>query len=155
MHLFLLRHGLADWPDWNGSDDDRPLTETGREELREVAKFVARLKRPPTLILTSPLPRANQTARIVAEKVRAELREEPELRPGFSLANLSSILTRSSVEALMLVGHEPDFSGAVRALTGGRIKMSKGAIACVEIDSRQANGILLWLVSPKLIRAVR
>ena len=62
MKLYFLRHGQADWPNWEGPDDDRPLTEAGREEVQAVAQLLVRLKAAPDLILTSPLPRAAQTA---------------------------------------------------------------------------------------------
>src|SRR6266436_10073244 len=61
MKLYFLRHGEADWPDWKKSDDERPLTDFGKKEVRDVAKFLARLNVRPDLIVTSPLPRASQT----------------------------------------------------------------------------------------------
>jgi len=55
MQLYFLRHGEADWPDWKKSDDERPLTDFGKKEVRDVAKFLAHLKVRPDLIVTSPL----------------------------------------------------------------------------------------------------
>src|SRR6266542_1166255 len=72
MELYLLRHGEADWPDWNKSDDERPLTKRGKKEMQEVAKFLGRLKVRPDLIVTSPLPRASQTAEIAADYLKAK-----------------------------------------------------------------------------------
>jgi phosphohistidine phosphatase len=62
MKLYFLRHGEADWPSWKKPDDERPLTKRGKREMREVAKFLDRLKVRPDLIVTSPLPRAAETA---------------------------------------------------------------------------------------------
>ncbi|HEY2568989.1 MAG TPA: phosphoglycerate mutase family protein, partial [Candidatus Udaeobacter sp.] len=62
MKLYFLRHGQADWPNWKKPDDERPLTKRGKREMRDVAKFLDRLKVRPDLIVTSPLPRAAQTA---------------------------------------------------------------------------------------------
>ena len=64
MHLYFLRHGAADWPDWNKPDDERPLTKAGEKEMHKVGEFLAALKVRPDVILTSPLPRAEQTADI-------------------------------------------------------------------------------------------
>ena len=72
MRLYFLRHGAADWPDWTQPDDERPLTEAGRRELDQVGEFLARLEAAPNLILTSPLPRAAQTAAIAAQHLGVE-----------------------------------------------------------------------------------
>ena len=61
MKLYLLRHGKADWPNWDKPDDDRPLTKEGKKEVAVVGKFLRRFEIDP-VILTSPLPRASQTA---------------------------------------------------------------------------------------------
>src|SRR2546430_1290914 len=53
MQLYFLRHGEADWPDWKKSDDERPLTDFGKKEMRDVAKFLARLNVRLNLIVTS------------------------------------------------------------------------------------------------------
>ena len=82
MKLYLLRHGKADWPNWNQPDDERPLTEEGKKEVAAVAKFLARLEITP-IILTSPLPRASQTAEIAGKYLKARVRTEPLLAPGF------------------------------------------------------------------------
>src|SRR5437899_679403 len=88
MQLYFLRHGEADWPDWKKSDDERPLTDFGKKEMRDVAKFLARFKVRPDLIVTSPLPRASQTAKIAAEYLKAKLREDELLAPGFGMSQL-------------------------------------------------------------------
>src|SRR5438132_13279421 len=74
MDLYFLRHGQADWPDWEKSDDERPLTKRGKKEMREVAAFLKRVKAQSDLIVTSPLPRASQTGRIAAEHLKAKRR---------------------------------------------------------------------------------
>src|ERR687888_1669995 len=102
MHLYFLRHGEADWPDWKKPDDERPLTKRGKKEMREVANFLARLKVRPRFILTSPLPRAAQTAEIAAEELKAKLRSDELLAPGFSMDELRKIWKRHRAKALML-----------------------------------------------------
>ena len=116
MELYFLRHGEADWPDWKKSDDERPLTKRGKKEMHEVAAFLVRLKVQPDLILTSPLPRAAQTAEIAAEHLNVKCREEQRLAPGFGAAELEQIINKHSVESLMIVGHEPDFTRTIARL---------------------------------------
>lgn len=155
MTLYLLRHGEADWPDWDQPDEARPLTEKGKKEMRRVAHFLHALAIAPSLILTSPLPRARQTAEIVARGLKLASRDEDALRPGFDAAKLKTILKRNSATELMLVGHEPDFSAVVRALTGGSVKLAKAGIARVELEPDGTAARLFLLLSPKVMRAAR
>jgi phosphohistidine phosphatase SixA len=62
------------------------------------------------------------------------------------------LLKRYDSKALMLVGHEPDFSSVISALTGGFIKMSKAGVALIDIDPQTEKGRLLWLFPPKFAR---
>ncbi|HEY3662460.1 MAG TPA: phosphohistidine phosphatase SixA [Chthoniobacterales bacterium] len=151
MRLYFLRHGEADWPDWEGRDDDRPLTAGGREEMHEVGQFLVRLKVRVDFVLTSPLPRAAQTADIAAQHIKASVRRENLLAPGFRPRQLEQILAAQRGENLLLVGHEPDFSEVIRALTGGRAKMSKAGLALLEVSGTE--GKLLWLFPPKVAKA--
>jgi phosphohistidine phosphatase len=149
MRLYFLRHGAADWPDWKGPDDERPLTKAGRKEMHEVGEFFATRKVKVDSVLTSPLPRAEQTADIIAEHLKVVVRQERLLTPGFRADDLARILRKHPEEALMLVGHEPDFSKVIKSLTGGEIKLSKAGLALVDYSKKE--GKLLWLLPPKLI----
>src|SRR5689334_18964788 len=129
MELYFLRHGEADWPNWKKDDDERPLTKRGKKEMHEVAGFLKRIKARPDLIVTSPLPRASQTAEIAAERLNVKCREDKVLSPGFRRADLERLLKKYPEERLMIVGHEPDFSETISELTGGSLKLSKAGIA--------------------------
>ena len=155
MQLYFLRHGEADWPGWTKPDDERPLTDFGKKEVRQVAKFLNRLKVKPDLVVTSPLPRALQTAEVAAEQLKTKLRQDEALEPGFGISELSIVLKRHPSKALMLVGHEPDFSSVISALTGGFIKMSKAGVALIDIDPETEKGRLLWLFPPKFARKAK
>lgn len=150
MHLYLLRHGEADWPNWEGNDDDRPLTKAGRKETHQVGQFLARLKARIEVVLTSPLPRASQTAEIAAEHLKVRVHEESMLAPGFRPETLATIRRKYPQQTLMLVGHEPDFSEVVAAITGGQVKFAKAGVALVELNGRK--GRLLWLFPPKVAK---
>ena len=152
MKLYLLRHGKADWPNWNRPDDERPLTEEGKKEVAAVAKLLARLEVSP-VILTSPLPRASQTAEIAGKHLKAKVRTEPLLRPGFDARPLRKILKEFAGKSLMIVGHEPDFSHTIFQLTGGNTKMSKAGVALIELETDSMRGELRWLFPPKFSRA--
>lgn len=152
MLIYFLRHGEADWPDWKKSDDERPLTEKGKKEMHEVGAFLANLSVKPDVVLTSPLPRASQTAQIAARYIDAKCVEDELLAPGFGRSELKKLLKKHGGESVMLVGHEPDFSKTVGKLTGARIKLSKAGIALVEIGADLSCGRLLWLFPPKIAK---
>ena len=152
MELYFLRHGEADWPNWNKSDDERPLTKRGKKEMREVAKFLDRLKARPDLIVTSPLPRAAQTAEIAADYLKAKLRRDELLAPGFGMTNLRTVLKRHRAKVLMLVGHEPDFTQTISELTCASLKLSKAGVALLDVDPEAEKGKLLWLFPPKFAK---
>jgi phosphohistidine phosphatase len=152
MELYFLRHGEADWPDWKKSDDERPLTKRGKREMRDVAKFLDRLKVRPDLIVTSPLPRAAQTAEIAADYLKAKLRKDELLAPGFGPSKLRTVLKRHRAKVLMLVGHEPDFTQVISELTGASLKLSKGGGALLDVDPESEEGKLLWLFPPKFAK---
>jgi phosphohistidine phosphatase SixA len=104
------------------------------------------------LIVTSPLPRASQTAKIAAEYLKAKLREDELLSPGFGMSELKTILKRHRAKSIMLVGHEPDFTTVISGLTGASLKLSKAGVALVDVDAESEQGKLLWLFPPKLAR---
>jgi phosphohistidine phosphatase len=155
MQLYFLRHGEADWPGWTKPDDERPLTDFGKKEVRQVAKFLNRLKVKPDLIVTSPLPRALQTAEVAAEQLKSKLRQDEALEPGFGISELRTVLKRHRSKVLMLVGHEPDFSSVISALTGASLKLSKAGVALVDIDPGAEEGRLFWLFPPKFARKAK
>lgn len=152
MKLYFLRHADATWPDWKGPDDERPLTKKGRKQSCRVGKLLRRLCVDPELILTSPLPRAFQTAEIVADRLCLDFKEEPALAKGFTLAKLRAIITRAKGHDLMIVGHEPNFSAVIQQLTGGRVRLAKAGVARIDLDAPESDGTLTWLLPPKFAR---
>jgi phosphohistidine phosphatase len=154
--LYLLRHGLADRNAWDGPDDERPLTPAGKERMTRSAETMAHLDLGVDLILTSPLTRAYQTAEIVADRLglRDRLHREIKLALGFGPAALAKILRdRVDAERIMLVGHEPDFSLTVGAITGGcYVVCKKGSLVRIDlIGTAPPAGELVWLIPPKVL----
>ncbi len=117
-----------------------------------MAKFMRGLKPKPSIILSSPLPRAWQSAEIAAEFLKLKLREEPELQKGFNGAKLRRILDRHAKENPMIVGHNPGFVNVIRALTGAKVKLAKGGLARVDFEVGEESGRLVWLLPPRVAR---
>ena len=98
--------------------------------------------------------RARQTADIVAAQLGLPVTAHAGLVPGFSFPMLERLLnTRLQAGALLLVGHEDDFSQLIgRLMGGGRVVMKKGSLARVDLLQLQPPaGILSWLLPPKLL----
>jgi phosphohistidine phosphatase len=124
--LWLLRHGDAA----DGSPDaERPLTSKGEEQSRAAGEALKALGVKLDACLTSPKVRAAETARLACEPLGIDPRMEPKLAGGpFDAEALAAGLG----DDVLLVGHDPDFSMAVHALTGAQVRMKKGGLAGVE-----------------------
>ena len=155
MEILFLRHGIAEAREtWEGDDRARPLTGRGRKAMERTAVRLAELGVAPELIVTSPLVRARQTAEIAAAALGMDDRvvEDERLAPGFDAGGLRDLLEdRPVTAAVMLVGHEPDFSEIISELIGGgRVVCKKGGLARVEVAELSfAGGELVWLLPPK------
>ena len=158
MKLYFLRHGKAEEQSNSGMDSDRRLTEEGISEVKAEGEGLAALKLQFDLVLSSPYPRASETAAIVVK----ELGMPPdavtlahELSAGsFGIGELQALLEKHGsdhhVERVLFVGHEPDFSVVVQRLTGANIELKKGGLAFVEAYEAAPNGgILRWLLTPR------
>lgn len=157
MELYFLRHGDAGAREsWPGGDRDRPLSDDGKERMRREAQVLAGLKLGVSLIVSSPYVRAWQTAEIVAGAIglTESLARDERLEPGFDTHALRAILADHAEEgALMLVGHDPDFSETIGACIGGaRVECRKGGLARVDLkDIRRLRGTLQWLLPPRIL----
>jgi phosphohistidine phosphatase len=140
--LWLLRHGDAA----DGSPDaERPLTKKGERQSRAAGRALERLGVKLDACLTSPKVRAADTAKLACEPLGVEPKHEPKLAGGpFDGEALAAGLG----DNVLLVGHDPDFSMAVHALTGAQVRMKKGALAGIE------KGELIVLLRPAELTAI-
>jgi phosphohistidine phosphatase len=140
--IWLLRHGAAE----DSADDDasRRLTDKGERQAREAGAALAALGVKIDLCLTSPKVRARDTARIACAELGVEVEETDSLRGG-DFDPEALVAGRGEV---LLVGHEPDFSRAIQATTGGRVALKKGGLAAID------DGTLIALLRPAQLRAI-
>lgn len=141
MLLYLLRHADADTV--APSDDDRALSEKGIAQAKKVARFCEAHDVRLSLILSSPLRRAHETAKPVAQTLRAELLVVPWLASGMHpQAGLEELRAYRKQNSVMLVGHEPDFSHFAAHLLGmstsTAITIRKASLTLIEIDTFRA-----------------
>jgi broad specificity phosphatase PhoE len=78
-HIFLLRHGrsLGNENGFLQGQQDVPLTDEGREQVRLLAERWSEDQIGFDLIITSPLSRASETAGIIAKKLDCPVEQDP------------------------------------------------------------------------------
>lgn len=163
MDLFLLRHGIAEEQAAPGApDSERRLTEKGRQRVRQIAQAMRKLELELELILSSPFPRARETAEVVARALRVEhrLHFSPHLEIPPASTKLIEQLnrTRPRPRSVLLVGHEPQLSRLASLLLAGspsvRLALKKGGLCKLEVSGLQAGrcASLCWLLTPRQMR---
>ena len=161
LKLYVLRHGQAGAHiDDSSKDAVRPLTADGRKEIGEIANSLKRLDVSFELIASSPLKRALETAKIVADKLKTKnLEQWDELKATGDSGALFTRLSRLKGKMrILLVGHEPHLSGIIGEIVSGKsnvhIVLKKGGMAKVSLDELRpkVSGELVWLLTPKLLK---
>lgn len=155
MLIYLLRHADADTP--AATDDERSLSDKGITQARKVARFCEANDIKPSLALTSPLRRAQETAQIVTAALRVELLVAPWLASGMHPeVAMEELRAYRSQDSLLLAGHEPDFSLFASHLLGlptnNNIHIRKASLTLIDLDVfRPGAGSLLFSLPCKLM----
>jgi phosphohistidine phosphatase len=157
--LYVVRHGIAVDSGTPGvADNERTLTPEGRRRMRQVGRGLRRIAIEPDRIVTSPLPRARETAEIVADVLRMTDRLEisESLTADREAAAIRDWLGGRSENRLMIVGHNPALSELVGLLAAGAAgpwlcELKKGGVAA--LSTRADGGFALdWIAPPRLLR---
>jgi len=164
--LCLMRHGLAvARGNVRFSDDaQRPLMPEGKEKVREIGEGLNRIGFEVDWIVTSPLVRAFETAKIIAESLAstAPVNVCEALRPGGTPEDVLAFLAkRAKWRKALVVGHEPDLSELAARLIGagshGNLAFKKGGCCLINFDEfpPKSPGQLEWWMTPRLLRKLR
>jgi phosphohistidine phosphatase len=111
VKVLLVRHAEAVPADVAVRDEDRWLTARGREAARVLARLLREAAVEPDAVLSSPLPRALQTAELIADGLDylGVVTVLPSLRPGVHARIAAEELVRRGM-SVIVVGHEPTMS---------------------------------------------
>jgi phosphohistidine phosphatase len=158
MLIYLLRHGIAEPAGGGVRDPQRALTPEGKKKLRSVLKVAARAGVVPVVVMSSPYKRALETAAIAIEELRykEDLLRTQALLPGAPPNEVwEEIRAHRDASAILLVGHEPLFSGLAAYLLGVpelQVDFKKGALVAIETDQVGASpkGALKWMLTARL-----
>jgi phosphohistidine phosphatase len=164
MELLILRHAVAfprdskRWPD----DAERPLTMEGAKRARRAAAGLKRIATRPTLVLTSPLVRARDTAAIFSQAARwPEAVECDALSPGGSLDGVLDAVRRQGgkAECVAVVGHQPHLGRLLALCLRGdaraeAFELKKSAVVCLRFEGppRAGQAVLTALLPPRNLR---
>jgi phosphohistidine phosphatase len=111
VRIYLVRHGDAVSEEEAGSDRDRWLSPRGREACRVLGRLLREHAIVPDMILSSPLPRAVQTAELLAGSLDylgtvTSLRcLEPAAQP-----RVAALAIQSAGTHVIVISHEPAIS---------------------------------------------
>ncbi|HEX5060704.1 MAG TPA: histidine phosphatase family protein [Kofleriaceae bacterium] len=111
MRIYLVRHGDAVPEEDAGSDRDRWLSPRGREAARILGRLLREQHIAPDLIVCSPLPRAVQTAELLAQSIdyigaiSSWRCLEPAAMPRIAAGQIAQ-----AGMSVLVVGHEPSIS---------------------------------------------
>lgn len=113
--LILVRHASAEATGQSGDDFGRLLTDIGRNESLILANKLARVNLSPGIIISSPAPRALETANLVAGILGypvTNIKQDKSIYQENSPRDLLHLLDDldESIRTAMLVGHNPALS---------------------------------------------
>jgi phosphohistidine phosphatase SixA len=127
VRLFLVRHAEAA----PGEPDElRPLTQAGRAAARELGGRLAAEQL--DAVVSSPLLRARETAEPIARAAALEPETDDRLGPGATADTLRAAVAGRG-ETIVAIGHQPDCSEIVFALTGEERSFAPGELAEVQL----------------------
>jgi phosphohistidine phosphatase len=159
VEIYVIRHADAVALGEEGISDDagRPLTPTGYAQTKRLADGFKKRGVVPSVIITSPLLRARQTAEGIAQQIPGPtpaVRVCEDLSPGGKRRKIARYLRELGSDVAVLVGHQPDLGELVGWLSGSKkieIDMAKAGVALVACDENPGKGCgrLVSLVGPE------
>lgn len=159
MELILIRHGEAEKSNLETEDALRPLTAKGIKLLeRAIPNLCMLIKdRRNTKIWSSPLPRAYESALIIAKALKVKDVEIHDFVANGDFQAFSKELLSSEPKSyLIIVGHDPFLSDWSQMICGYTLPFKKGASAGFALTRTDPpTGELRWRVNLKVLRRLR
>lgn len=155
--IVFLRHGIAEESSPEKPDEERALTAEGHARMKQIGRGLERALPRVQTIHASPLLRAVQTALWVSKgyRSRAPVNATDLLAPGAVLEELLDFVRTAADRRIVLVGHEPGLSEAVRSLLGLpaalRMELKKGGCYGVRLLA-DGTAVLEWQLTPRILR---
>lgn len=162
MELYLIRHGIAADREAYANDEDRPLTDKGRQKTGKVAKQLHQRGLRVDLILTSPLVRAKQTAVILQDAgLSSQVEEFLAIAPDGDIHAWVQWLEEwrqhnADSQSIALVGHQPNLGNWAEILVWGKAQeklvLKKAGVIGLTLPAQGTpigQSFIFLLLSPK------
>lgn len=125
MNLWVIRHAKSSWAEAGRPDFDRPLKGRGKKDGKRMVRWMRQQPCRPEWIISSDAARAKATAEFVREGYGLpgeRLRFDHRLYAA-SVDMLLAVLREvpATTAAVALVGHNPESSEFINALSGERL----------------------------------
>ncbi len=153
MKLYLVQHGEALPKEINS---DRPLSDLGRQDLEQFARFLAGRGVRVSQVWHSGKTRARQTAELLAAALAPGVKAEARagLAPNDSTEAFAETLAAWREDA-MVVGHLPFMARLVTRLVvksddGTTVAYLPGSLVCLERDE-DGDWAIVWMLRPELM----
>ena len=154
--LILVRHGKAEDRSDMADDALRALTEPGVKDFRQSLPGLLSLigAGQNTLVWSSPLRRAAQTAALITDSLGISAAQEYEfIGDGDWKAFSRRLAGVKQSGCLIVVGHQPYLSDWSQSLTGLPLPFKKGSAAGFRLKSlTPLQAELMWFLQPKALR---
>jgi phosphohistidine phosphatase len=159
-HLLLMRHAKSSWAIAGQPDFERALNERGLKDAPMMGSRIAARKFQPELMLVSPAKRTTKTAKEVAKQLDYK-ESHIEYETVMYAAHTDEILflirnLNDNLKNVMMIGHNPTFTGLVGILTQSLIEnMPTAGVALISFDISSwmqvapHKGKLEWFDFPK------
>lgn len=163
MKLYFIRHAPAEFrhvfAQTGQSDSLRPLTEKGTQRMKDVLKHFSKFETNIDVFLQSPLTRAQQTGDICRSFYPdAKFVTTENLSPDHSAQRLYDEIQSYDVDAMAIVGHEPDLGQFLSWLmfrqATDHFPLKKSGIAKIDLY-KDGRCYLKWMLRPKLVTVVK
>lgn len=162
MQLCLVRHATAKNVGRHGIpvDSQRPLSFTGRAEAAIVGIFLGKIGWIPESVITSPLVRTYETARIIASRLGVCYSPLPVdiLEPGGNAMELAALMRKIGTRRMLAVGHMPDCTEITAVFIGSKdtsgLEFQKAGAALITFDGDPGpgSGHLEWILQPEQMK---
>ncbi|QMU62201.1 MAG: histidine phosphatase family protein [Gammaproteobacteria bacterium] len=144
--LTLVRHAKSSWDQAGLSDYDRALNDRGLKDAPEMGRRLADAGYAVDTIIASPAIRAITTAEIIANEIGYSAQKIVQDAEIYN-ADIDALIDRvfsldTSVNSVMLVGHNPGFTVLCNYLSDARIdNMPTCSIAQIQFNSNSWEAI--------------
>ena len=158
MHLYVVRHGIAEDSAPEGDDTARALTDEGEKKFKRSVKGLRELDCSVSRVLTSPWTRARQTADLLSPILDGEV-IVTDLLCTTPRPELYAMIAESGT-SIAVVGHEPWLSELVASLAfgdarhGEAIELKKGGVIWLDGTVVPGGMTIRAVMPPKLLRSL-